>query len=571
MGTAGAVVLAAGTVMIVGASVQEALTGPALADTAAFELFCTNTPIGNLVFNNVVISGTLSPASPAAGQQFSLEDFQEQLAIPASVVQSAGALGNTITGITTATLAATGATPSSTPTGPLAFSEAIPNPVPSTGGALYAPTTPTTIGPFTADSSDVSLTLGSSITLAITQLGTSSPIECSAYPNDVMPSGSATGIPPGLPISPVVAFAGSSPPPPATSAVTGPYELYCPHTPVGDLVFNGVTTSASITPSTLSAGDQFEVTNYETDIPVPSGAVSAAAGLGNDSFDGLAASDVDAYGATPSQVATGSMGFDLPIPNPVPTSALQLEIPSSPTTAGPFTASAGPITIAQDQSMLVVAELSGKAFKMSCTAFPNDSIATSGSTNTPPSATPIRPVIATADATGTPGTPTTTTPGTPGTVSQTPGAPYELYCPGTPIGDIAIDDVVTTGSISPTSVVEGEQFQVTDARTQFTIPQGVAQQAESLGLTSLSGSLFAFLDVSGVGFPGGVYPLPTRCPIRSLMPMVLCSRPSTSCYRHRCRRRVCSSARHPRPVTRPPCSQPRAARSRSPSPVSTSM
>ena len=199
------------------------------------------------------------------------------------------------------------------------------------------------------------------------------------------------------------------------------------------------------------------------------------------------------------------MGFDLPIPNPVPSSALALDIPSSPTTVGPFSASGGPITIAQDQSILVVAELSSKAFKMSCTAYPNDTIAISGSTGTPPPGTPIRPIIATTSASGTPVTTTTTIPGAPGTGNQTPGAPYELYCPGTPIGDIAVNDVVTTGSISPTSLNEGDQFEVTGLQTQFTIPQNVAEQAENLGLTTLSGDLLLFLDVTGTEY-GGIYP-----------------------------------------------------------------
>lgn len=302
---------------------------------------------------------------------------------------------------------------------------------------------------------------------------------------------------------------------PITPSVTGPYELYCPHTPVGDLVFNDVTTSATITPSTLSAGGQFQVTDYQTDIPVPSGAVSAAAGLGNSSFEGLAASAVDAYGATPTQVATGSMGFDLPIPNPA--QALTLDIPSSPTSIGPFTASGGSITIAQDQSTLVVAELSGKAFKMSCTSFPNDSIASSGPTSSPPPATPILPIIAISSASGTP--PSTTPPGTPNTGNQTPGAPYELYCPGTPVGDISINDVVTTGSIKPTSLNQGEQFQLTDLQTQFTIPQTVAQQAESLGLTTLNGTLFAFANASGVEGNVAVYPGPHPGPYPVFVPI----------------------------------------------------
>ena len=505
----GAVALVAGSMMLVGVAVQ-VITSPAFADTSPFELFCTNTPIGNLVFNDVVMTGSLSPATPSPGQQFSLTNFQAQVTVPADIVQEADAVGNmSISGTATATIAASGATPSSMSTGSLAYDQTIPSPVPSSGLALEVPSTPATIGPFTATSSNVSLSLGSSITLTFSDVAIPSglpALDCSAYPNDVMSSGLAQGIPPGLPISPVIATAGQvvTPPP---AAVTGPYELYCPHTPVGDLVFNDVTTSATISPGTLAAGDQFQVSGYQTDIPVPVGAVTAAVGLGNASFDGLATSYVDAYGATTSQAATGSMGFDVPIPTPVPSSGLALDIPSSPTTIGPFTASGGPITIAQDQSILVVAELSSKAFKMSCTAYPNDSITTSGSTATPPSATPIRPIIATGSASGTPIPPTTTPiqPGSPGTATLTPGAPYELYCPGTPVGDIALNDMVTTGSIAPTSLNEGDQFQVTNLQTQFTIPQAVAQQAENLGLTTLSGDLSLFLNVTGTE-GGGIYP-----------------------------------------------------------------
>lgn len=504
IGVAGAVSLVAGSMMIVGGViVQQAMSGSAGADTSAFELFCTNTPIGNLVFNDVVISGTLTPSSPSPGEQFSLDNFQIQEPVPADIIQQASILGSTISGTSTATIAATGATPTAMPTGSLGFSQPLPNPVPSAGGTLDVPTTPITVGPFTANSSNVSLALGSAITLTITQLGTSATIGCSTYPNDTLPAGSGQATPPGLPISPVIAFAGNPPPPPPANQVTGDYELYCPHTPVGDLDFNDVTTSATISPDILSAGDQFHVTGYQTDIPVPAGAVGSAVGLGNSSFTGLAASNVDAYGASPSQVATGSMGFDLPIPDPIPSAGLPLAIPTTPIDVGPFTAIGGSITVAQDQSMLVVAKLSSKAFKMSCTAYPNDSIATSGSTGTPPAATPIEPIIAVASASGTPVTTTPTVPtGPPGTGDQTPGAPYEMYCPGTPVGDIAVNDVVTTGSISPTSLNEGDSFQVNNLQTQFTIPQSVAQQAEDLGLSSLSGDLSFFLDVTGTQYNG---------------------------------------------------------------------
>ncbi len=498
---AGAVALVAGSMMIVGVAVQS-LT-PAFADTSPFELYCSNTPIGNLAFNDVVITGDLSPATPSPGQQFSLENFQASVPIPATVAQDAAAVGNTsLSGSATAAITATGATPASMPTGALAYDEPLPNPVPPSGLTLAVPSSPATIGPFTATSSSIALSLTSLFTLNFNDAAFPTPLppfNCSPYPNDVLPSGLAQAIPPGTPISPVVATAGQGTPPPPPTGITGPYELYCPHTPVGDLDFNDVTTSATISPGTLSAGDQFQVSGYQTDIPVPAGAVTAAAGLGNGSFVGLATSAIDAYGTTSPQVAAGSMGFDVPIPNPVPSSGVALDIPSSPTTVGPFTALGGPITIAQDQSLLVVAKLSDKAFKMSCTAYPNDAIASSGTTGTPPAATPIRPIIATGSASGTPITTTTTTsqPGGPGSGNQTPGAPYELYCPSTPVGNIALNDVVTTGSITPASLNEGDQFQVSGLQTQFTIPQTVAQQAENLGLTSLSGDLSLFLDVTG--------------------------------------------------------------------------
>ena len=502
LSVAGAAALVAGSMMLVGVAVQ-VITSPAFADTSPFELFCTNTPIGNLVFNDVVMTGSLSPATPSPGQQFSLSNFQAQVSVPADIVQEASAVGNTsISGTATATIAASGATPLSMPTGSLAYDQTIPSPVPSSGLALDVPSTPATIGPFTATSSNLSLSLGSSITLTFSDVAIPSglpPLDCSAYPNDVMSSGLAQGIPPGLPISPVIAEAGQVSPPPPTSALTGPYELYCPHTPVGDLVFNGVTTSATISASNLSAGQQFQVSGYQTQIPLPAGVVSAAAGLNNSSFDGMAASAVDAYGATPDQVSTGSLAFDVPIPNPVPSAGLGLDLPSSSITVGPFTASGGPITVAQDQSVFVVAALSSKAFTMSCTAYPNDSVANSGSTGTAPSVSPIRPIIAVASASGTPSTTTTSTSIPPtGPATSPPGTPYELYCPGSPVGNLVLNDTVTTGTISPSTLTEGDQFELSNLQTQFSIPQAVAQQAENLGLTQLSGNMSVFLNAQGV-------------------------------------------------------------------------
>ena len=500
----GALVTLSGAVMLVGAAIE---AGQASADTAPFELYCTGTPVGAIAFNDVVVTGSLSPAAPTAGQQFTLDDFQAQVTIPASVVELASEVGNTsLSGTATVGISATGATPSTMSSGALAYAAPIPNPVPSTGLQFDVPTTPATIGPFTATSSNVALSIGSAITLTFSDIALPGfpPFSCSAYPNDVVPSGLTNQLPPGLPTSPVIAYAGTPPPPPATAGLTGPYELYCPGTPVGDLDFNDVTTSATVTPSSPSAGGQFQVTGYQVQIPVPPGPVSSAVGLSNNSFVGLATTALDAYGASPQQVPTGSLGFDVAIPDPVPSSGVDVDLPTDPTTVGPFTADGGPVTIAQDESVLVVAKLSGKAFRMSCTAYPNDSLASSGSTIVPPPGTPIRPIVAMATASGTPVSTTTTLPGGPGGTTPA-GSPYELYCPGSPVGDIAVNDVESTASITPSTLNEGDSFQVTGAQTQFTIPQGIAQDLENLGLTSLSGDLTLFLDVQGADFPGYPY------------------------------------------------------------------
>lgn len=508
LGAAGAVALLAGTTMIVGVAVQS-LTSPAFADSAPFELFCTNSPIGDLVFNDIVVTASLSPPAPAPGQQFNVVNFQAQVPIPQGVAQQAAIVGNnSLSGSVSVALGATGATPATTPSQSLPYNTAIPNPVPPSGFMLDVPSTPSTIGPFTATSGNIAISLGSVVTLSFNDAAFSfplPPINCAPYANNVLPSGQAQGIPPGLPITPVIATAGQVTPPP-TNPITGAYELYCPHTPVGDLVFNDVTTSATVSPSALSAGDTFQVTGYQTTIPLPAGLAAAAVGLGNTAFNGIASSSVDAYGATPAQGGSGSIAFNVPIPTPVPSAGLQLQLPPSPMTLGPFTANGGPVTIAQDQSLLVVAELSSKAFKMSCTSYPNDSVAHSGSVSTAPTVNAIRPVIAVASASGTPTTTTTTPGGGPfpiGPSTVAPGKPFELFCPGTPIGSLAINDTTISASLSPTTLVQGDQFQLSNLQMAFSLPQNVVQTAEGLGLTQLSGDISLFL--SAPGTEGGGY------------------------------------------------------------------
>ncbi|HVA04822.1 MAG TPA: DUF6801 domain-containing protein [Acidimicrobiales bacterium] len=505
----GAVALVIGSSLVAGV-ITQALTSSAFADTSPFEIFCPGTPVGNLVLNDVTVTGAMSPASPTQGQQFTLTGTQIQAQLPASVVQSASAIGLTsLDGTISSTVDAAGATPSSIPTGASAFDVPIPDPVTSSGVTIDVPSPALTVGPFTATSNNITLSVGTEIDVTFNDgagIGTID-LHCSSYPNDILPSGLTDNVtfPPGLPASPVIATAGQATTPPPTASLTGPYELYCPHTPVGDLVLNDVVTTATVSPSNLSAGEQFSVTGYQTHIPLPAGLVSAAAGLGNSNFDGLAAGAVDAYGATPDRASTGSMSFDVPIPASVPSSGLGVDFPSAPTTVGPFTASGGPVTIAGDQSTLVVAALSSKAFKMSCTAYPNDSVATSGSTGTAPTAMPLRPIIATASASGSTSPPTTAPPTT--VPPTSPTGPYELYCPGSPVGDLVLNDTTTTATITPSTLAQGQQFQLAGLQTQFSIPQSVVEQAEGLGLTQITGDASMFMDTTGVsdfGEPGPV-------------------------------------------------------------------
>src|SRR5579863_3378963 len=112
-------------------------------------------------------TGTVSNPAPAAGSTFSLNGFQAQVTIPASVAQAAAAINATnLTGTLSATIDATGATPASSSLSE-SFSLAIPDPVPTSGLTLTTPSAPVNVGPFTATGNEVSLSLGSSLTLSV--------------------------------------------------------------------------------------------------------------------------------------------------------------------------------------------------------------------------------------------------------------------------------------------------------------------------------------------------------------------------------------------------------------------
>jgi len=201
----------------------------------------------------------------------------------------------------------------------------------------------------------------------------------------------------------------------ASVQLTGPYELYCPGTPVGNVVLNGATTSATITPANPTPGEQFNLTDYQTLVNLPQSLAAAAQAI-QPQLEGSATGQVDATGATPSKASVGPFNFDVTIPTPVPASGVGLSLPSSPETVGPFTATSSGITIQEDTKSGLTLEIGGTPLNLVCTTYPNNTIATSGITTTAPSGSTIDPVIAVA---GGGATTTTTTPPTTSSVPPT--------------------------------------------------------------------------------------------------------------------------------------------------------
>jgi photosystem II stability/assembly factor-like uncharacterized protein len=289
---------------------------PPPGESSPYELYCPGSPVGNLVINGVSTTGTITPSALTSGSQFDLTNYQTQMNIPEALVSAFAALGNTtLTGSAQSSIDATGATPASVSSGTLNFDVTIPNPMPPTGIEVDLPADPTTIGPFTAAGGPISIYEDANTQLSIFVAGADLVLTCTAYPNNSAPEGIAVTGPPAQPVSPVIATA-------AVAAATNPYELFCPDTPVGNIVFNGASTLGPITPSAPTSGSRFDLTNYQTQVNIPEALVSASAALGNSTLSGSVQSSVDAVGATPPSILPPITSFDIPIPSPVPSAGL---------------------------------------------------------------------------------------------------------------------------------------------------------------------------------------------------------------------------------------------------------
>jgi hypothetical protein len=192
---------------------------PAFADSSAYELYCPGTPVGNIVLNGVTTSGTITPASPAAGTQFNLTNYQSLVSLPSSIASAAQALGNTaIVGTAGVKVDATGATPASVAAGSISINAPLPSPIPTTGIPLMLPATAGTVGPFTATGGAVSLTVDPAVNLTLTVSGSQLSLVCKPYPNNTAPTGISSAAPPGSAASPVIASTtGTAAPTPTTA------------------------------------------------------------------------------------------------------------------------------------------------------------------------------------------------------------------------------------------------------------------------------------------------------------------------------------------------------------------
>ncbi len=200
-----------------------ATAAPAFADSSAYELYCPGTPVGNIVLNGVITTGTITPAAPASGAQFNLTNYQSNVSLPSSIVSAAAALGNSsITGTASVKVDATGATPASVAAPPITINAPIPSPVPSTGLTLSLPSTPGTVGPFTASGGAISLTVDPSVSLGLVVSGSTLNLTCNPYPNNTAPTGISSTAPAGAKAAPVIASTSgsSAAPPPAATPTT---------------------------------------------------------------------------------------------------------------------------------------------------------------------------------------------------------------------------------------------------------------------------------------------------------------------------------------------------------------
>ena len=178
------------------------------------------------------------------------------------------------------------------------------------------------------------------------------------------------------------------------SADSVPYEMYCPGTPVGNIVLNGTTSSGILTPAIPSQGHRFGITGYTVTFVLPAAIASAAEALGNTSIAMTLKTAFIVSGGRPALKRFHRQNIDVSLPVNVPDNGLVVAVHFPSMTVGRVRRRATQITISQYPHVRLTMNVSGSILGLRCLTYPNDS-APSGIVNSSPSGSPVAPVIAT--------------------------------------------------------------------------------------------------------------------------------------------------------------------------------
>ncbi len=101
---------------------------------------------------------------------------------------------------------------------------------------------------------------------------------------------------------------------------------------------------------------------------------------------------------------------------------------------------------------------------------------------------------------------------------------YELYCPGTPLGNLAINGVVTTGNMIPATPTLGQGFKITNYQTKLRFSSAIVSGFAALGFTALTGHAKTTVRAIGATPTSSAWgpfdynvPIPTTIPPPSLV------------------------------------------------------
>ena len=91
-------------------------------------------------------------------------------------------------------------------------------------------------------------------------------------------------------------------------------------------------------PTSIAAHQTFSVTNFQAQVTIPQSVAEELVSFGVTSMSGTTTPDVNAVNATPSTISPAVSWGPISIPGSPPPSGVSFDIPSSPTSVGPFTA-----------------------------------------------------------------------------------------------------------------------------------------------------------------------------------------------------------------------------------------